>query len=196
MTRKHTVVISPFFYSSATKWLVTHHFTGRWDCDWYEQDMWTEHNGSLPKTWHFGDKALADEFARQFRHPYGYIDCPIDNDQPDDHQNKVLLYDKCGNKVGYMGDRYDSSLSTKEIAVKIRGDIKAAKRAGTLPAIKTSVASSVWGITITLYVDVNDFHLHKETEDLLRYMAERYNHVKENYDRLFITVRPDYSTYV
>jgi hypothetical protein len=53
------------------------------------------------------------------------------------------------------GSKYDGKLSTKEIAAKIRGDIKAAKAAGRIPAeLKVSVRTDYYsmGCSIDLMV--------------------------------------------
>ncbi len=65
------------------------------------------------------------------------------------------------------GDKYNANLSTKEIAVLIRADIKAAVKAGTLPKGKYSVRISSGSMYSAIDIRISDLAMQVFNEERL-----------------------------
>ncbi len=80
------------------------------------------------------------------------------------------------------GAKYDSNLTAKEIAVKVRGDIKAAVKAGELPKAKYSVRIGGGSLHSTIDVGISElpasFRLYNEK----RLQWDRENPHKSHHD--------------
>ncbi|WP_139135051.1 hypothetical protein [Magnetovibrio blakemorei] len=72
------VVISPHRFNDVCEWLYRHCDDDReWMFDSNEADALVDENALAPRTWYIDDPVVAQAFANEFEHPYGYIDFPI-----------------------------------------------------------------------------------------------------------------------
>lgn len=60
------------------------------------------------------------------------------------------------------GDRYESTLTTTQIAARIRLDIAAGLRAGFVPSMKVSVRSSYYSGGSSIYVTVKQIEMARD----------------------------------